>query len=205
MQTSVVACMCNSSGRIVTDLESGEMICSGCVRVSSDRMVDTHAEWRIFDSNNNNNRQRVGSPNILSLCDRGLFTVIGSYNKDAAGHILDASVKSAMQRLRIWDARSQVSISIHRNLMLASSAKISKKTKRIAINAMEGIIEKELSAEKNPVSLAATVLYMSRLSKNKNSTRKSIAEAAGVIEATIQNSPKDWKDNSYMNQMEELC
>ena len=61
MQTSVASCICNSSGRTIADLESvEEMMYSGCDRVSSDGMVDTRPEWRVFHSNNNS--QSIGSP-----------------------------------------------------------------------------------------------------------------------------------------------
>ena len=297
MQASILCRMCNT-GRILTDLDSGEMVCDSCGQVSPDIITDGRPEWRTFESGNNStnhNRKRVGAPNFLAFHDRGLSTIIGNENKDCTGQRLDASVASAMQRLRRWDARSRSYTSTHRNLMLAFSelgrlrdklgltdaiveksayiyrkaeekkmirgrsipsmlaaaiymacremgspkslhemtkisevrpkalthcyrllareldikvplvepskyiakiankAGISEKTKRIAISAMEDIIKNEISAGKNPVALAATVLYLSCIRNSENRTQKDIADAAGVTEVTIRNRFKDLK------------
>ncbi len=301
MQTSILSCVCNS-GRMITDLESGEIVCDSCGLVSPATMTEGRAEWRTFDSSESNgNRQRVGSPNSLAFHDMGLSTIIGTSNKDFTGHKLDASVNSTMQRLRTWDARSRVHSPTHRNLMqafreldrlkdklglsdaivekaayiyrkakekelirgrtissvlaaaiymacremgaprsirdmteitnvksteithayrllvleldlkvplidpakyvakIANKAKISEKTKRIAIDTMEEIVKREISAGKNPMGLAAAVLYVSCLRNNENMTQKDIAEAAGVTEVTIRNRFKDVKTCLCLN------
>jgi transcription initiation factor TFIIB len=119
MQTSILCSMCNS-GRMVTDLESAEIVCGSCGLVSPDKAMESRPEWTTFQSDNgNNNRQGVGLPNSLAFHDRGLSTIIGNQNKDSTGHALNAYVNSSMQRLRIWDARSRSNISGHRNLMQA--------------------------------------------------------------------------------------
>ncbi len=58
---------------------------------------------------------------------------------------------------------------------IANKAGISEKTKRIAIATMEEITKNEISAGKNPVGLAATVLYLSCLASNENRTQMNIA------------------------------
>lgn len=299
MQTSILCNVCNT-GRIVTDLESGEVVCCGCGLVSADMITEARAEWRSFESGNDN-RQRVGAPNSLAFHDMGLSTIIGYENQDSTGHRLGASVTSTMQRLRLWDARTRVNYSTHRNLMhafrkldklkcklgltaaiveraayvyrkaeekqmikgrsvsamlaaavymafremgtprsirdmtettevkskalahcyrllvleldikvplidpakyitqISNKAGISEKTKRIAISIMQEIIKNEISAGKNPVGLAATVLYLACLASNENRPRKNIADAAGVTEATIRNMFNDLKTNACVN------
>src|SRR5919107_3011244 len=76
---------------------------------------------------------------------------------------------------------------------IATKSAISEKTKRIAVATMEEITKNELSAGKNPVGLAATVLYLSCLASNENRTQMSIAASAGVTEVTIRNRFKDLK------------
>jgi transcription initiation factor TFIIB len=76
---------------------------------------------------------------------------------------------------------------------IANKSAISEKTKRIAVATMEEITKNELSAGKNPVGLAATVLYLSCLASNENRTQMSIAASAGVTEVTIRNRFKDLK------------
>ena len=120
MQSSIVCCICDS-GRQITDLESGEIICGNCGRVSPDKAIESRAEWRTFDSGNNSSSQRVGSPSSLAFHDMGLSTIIGKVNKDSTGHNLDASMNDRMQRLRTWDARTRVQGAGYRSLMQAFS------------------------------------------------------------------------------------
>ena len=49
----------------------------------------------------------------------GLNTVIGNNNKDSRGQNIDPSMHSTMQRLRIYNFRSQAHTSTDRNLMRA--------------------------------------------------------------------------------------
>jgi transcription initiation factor TFIIB len=58
---------------------------------------------------------------------------------------------------------------------------------------MQDIIKNEISAGKNPVGLAAAVLYLACMISNENRTQKNIADAAGVTEVTIRNRFKDLK------------
>ena len=290
---------------MVTDPESGEVVCASCGLVSIDKAMESRAEWTAFDSGNGNgsssNRQRVGLPNSLAFHDMGLSTIIGNQNKDSSGHTLNAGVNSSMQRLRTWDARSRSNASGQRNLMrafyeldrlkdklsltnaivektayiyrkaeekqmikgrsilailaaaiymacrelgapkslremtetsqvrpkalthyyrvlaleldikvpliepskyisrIANKAAISEKTKRIAVATMEEITKNELSAGKNPVGLAATVLYLSCLASKENRTQMNIAASAGVTEVTIRNRFKELKTKHCLN------
>ncbi len=120
MQTSILCDMCNG-GRMVTDLESAEVVCASCGLVSPDKAIESRAEWTTFESDNgrSSNRQRVGLPNSLASHDMGLSTIIGNQNKDSSGHTFNAYVNSSMQRLRTWDARSRSNVSGHRSLMRA--------------------------------------------------------------------------------------
>jgi transcription initiation factor TFIIB len=84
---------------------------------------------------------------------------------------------------------------------IANKAGISEKTKRIAIATMEEITKNEISAGKNPVGLAATVLYLSCLASNEYQTQMNIAIAAGVTEVTIRNRSKDLKTKHCLSAM----
>jgi transcription initiation factor TFIIB len=76
---------------------------------------------------------------------------------------------------------------------VANKIKLSEKTKRQAINIMNEIIEKRISAGKNPMGFAATVLYISCLKTGEAKTQTDIAAAAGVTEVTIRNRFKELK------------
>jgi len=100
---------------MVTDQNTGELFCSKCGLVVTDKIIDTGAEWRSF-SNDEGNKARTGAGTSLTMHDRGLSTVIGAANKDATGKPLSAGVKSSIERLRTWDSRSQAHSSADRNL-----------------------------------------------------------------------------------------
>ena len=111
---------CPSCGdkKMVTDQNTGELFCSKCGLVVTDKIADTGAEWRSF-SNDEGIKARTGAGTSLTMHDMGLSTVIGAVNKDSTGKPLSASVKSSIKRLRTWDSRSQANSSSDRNLRQA--------------------------------------------------------------------------------------
>lgn len=111
-------CGCN---RLVTVLDSGELVCSSCGAVVSDKLLETGAEWRNFDQGekNSNNRARTGMPTSLARFDMGLSTVISNEAKDASRNNIEPFMLSTMHRLRVWDFRTQVYSSTDRNLRFA--------------------------------------------------------------------------------------
>jgi transcription initiation factor TFIIB len=74
-------------------------------------------------------------------------------------------------------------------IRIANNAKISEKTKRLAINIMHDTIKSGISAGKDPMGLAAA-LYISCLKTDENKIQRYIADAAGVTEVTIRNRYK---------------
>jgi transcription initiation factor TFIIB len=59
---------------------------------------------------------------------------------------------------------------------------------------MEKVTENEISAGKDPMGLAATVLYISCIKTGENITQKEISNVAGVTEVTLRNRFKDIKN-----------
>jgi transcription initiation factor TFIIB len=95
--------MCNKAETAITDSESGEVICSNCSVVISDKTQDySHQEWRAFTAEKSDKRTRTGgAPTSLSCHDRGLATIKGREDKDVAGQKLDTTMRSTFERLRI--------------------------------------------------------------------------------------------------------
>ena len=114
---------CSICGRIrtaIADPDSGEILCSNCGMVIAEtNQDDVNPERRAFTSEEQNARTRTGAPSSLSRHDKGLTTVIGKTNKDAAGRELDANARSTFKRLKTWDTRTQVDSSTNRNLYRA--------------------------------------------------------------------------------------
>lgn len=118
LANELVCKSCYKFSDLVTDTESGELICTNCgIVISNDKSSQQITpERHAFDANQMRDRSRVGMPMTLTRHDRGLSTVIGRPDKDASGHALDNSMSSMMHRLRTWDYRIQVSSSTNRNL-----------------------------------------------------------------------------------------
>jgi transcription initiation factor TFIIB len=295
----IIACsMCKRNDTVITDPHSGEVICSNCGIVISDKVqVINRPERCAFSPEEKYNRNRTGNPISLARHDMGLATIIGKADRDASGHRLNHIMRTRMQRLRIWNVRTQAhTSSANRNFMLslnelailkdklglsdaivektayiyrkaqqrmlirgrtisgilaaaiyiacrevgtprnlkditiasnikrkdiarnyrmllskleikvpnadpikciskiANKANLSEKTKRQAISIMNEIVKKEISAGKDPMGFAATVLYMSCLKTGEERTQTQVAQAAGVTDVTLRNRFKELKD-----------
>jgi transcription initiation factor TFIIB len=119
--TQTLCSICKQKEKIVTDPESGEIICSSCGMVISDKVEDTsHLERHIFTGEQiDETRARTGAPSSLARHDMGLATIIGRGDRDASGQKIDSSITSTMQRLRAWDFRIHFSRSSDRSLNIA--------------------------------------------------------------------------------------
>ncbi len=70
---------------------------------------------------------------------------------------------------------------------LATEVGTSEKTRRNALNILSRAVEKEVSAGKNPMGLAAAALYMSCVINKERINQQTIAHAAGITAVTIRN------------------
>ena len=103
-------CYACKSNMVITDHESGEVVCSNCGLVISDNIQERADDRASFATDATCDRRRhTGVPNSLARHDMGLSTIIGRPNKDASGHILGAAMRSRMVRLRRWDYRIKTS------------------------------------------------------------------------------------------------
>jgi transcription initiation factor TFIIB len=277
---------------LVEDANTGELSCSNCGFVVTERAVDQGPEWRSFSDEKGENKSRAGSPTSITYRDMGLSTMIGSSNRDSSGRAFDAPMRSTIDRLRKWDNRSPAfgnqeknlniamreldktadklgvsqavkeraayiyrkaldrgllrgrsivgisaaalyaamrdtetprtlkDIAIANNLnkkavardyrillremdltmpvadaarnvnRIASAVGLSEKVARKAIEIVRITEQKEISAGKSPMGLAAASLYLAGVIEGEVKTQKEIAEAAGVTEVTVRNRYK---------------
>src|ERR1041384_1609261 len=121
MQTPFMCLICKNN-HIITDSESGEVICSNCGMIISDRNQEiSRPEWRFYSAEQENERSRTGIPITLAKADMGLATLIGKDERDASGHLLDGAMRNRMQRLRRWDLRTRNHTASDKNLLQAFS------------------------------------------------------------------------------------
>jgi transcription initiation factor TFIIB len=118
-QTTTRCPTCMSDSIAITDVESGEIICNKCGIVISEGIEETNQDWHIFPEREISSETRTGAPSSLARHDRGLYTVIGQSDRDAAGVRIDSVTHSRMQRIRKWDHRTQTVTAQDKSLRLA--------------------------------------------------------------------------------------
>jgi transcription initiation factor TFIIB len=77
---------------------------------------------------------------------------------------------------------------------VANNANITEKTKHQAINLMNEVVKHGISAGKDPMGLAAAVLYTSCIKTGEQKSQIDLANAAQTADATIRNRVKDLKN-----------
>lgn len=101
----LITCSSCKSDRVITDHESGEIICDNCGTIISDNTQEKQAYGFSTTSAIFTKRHNTGPRTSLARHDKGLSTIIGRQNRDASGHKLDAAMCRRMGRLRTWDLR----------------------------------------------------------------------------------------------------
>ena len=74
---------------------------------------------------------------------------------------------------------------------VANNLNFDEKIKRKALELMELAQKKNLVVGKDPISMAASIIYLVNLSERKPKTQAEIAKAAGVTEVTVRNRSKE--------------
>jgi transcription initiation factor TFIIB len=184
MQTSTLCYAC-SNGRPITS-ESGELVCSDCGLVFSEKIQESRPEWRNFPESKD--RARTGSPASLAFHDLGLATMIGRTNSDSSGRRLDAAMESRIQRLRTWDSRIRAGSSTQRNFMQAFTELARLKDK---LGLSDAVIEKtayiyrkaqdkRLTRGRTISSILAASIYMACREMEASRTLRDISEVTNV-------------------------
>lgn len=168
-------------GSLVTDSDTGELFCSHCGFVVSEKIQESGPEWRAFSQDEHGDRARAGAPTSLTMHDMGLATVINPVNKDASGRPLAAPMKSTIDRLRTWDSRSQVHEPVDRNFRQAFG-ELNRLKDKMAIS--EPVIEK------------AAYIYRKALEKGLVRGRSISALMASALYAACRETgtPRNLKD-----------
>ena len=128
---------CNKTA-LITDDNSGEIVCKSCGLVLSEGSEAAGPEWRSF-ANDGVDKSRTGTGTSITMHDMGLSTVIGAVNKDETGNPLSSAMKQSFDRIRTWDSRSQAHSSVDKNLRQALSEMDKLKDK---LSLTDAVIEK---------------------------------------------------------------
>ncbi|MDG7035545.1 MAG: transcription initiation factor IIB [Nitrososphaerota archaeon] len=174
---------CGYRGLLVDNV-TGEIVCASCGYVVREKMEDNKPEWRAFTKEEGEDRSRVGAPTSLAMHDMGLSTVMGM--RDASGKALAGASRSAADRLRVWDKRSQGSAD--RNLrqalveldMLADKLSLSKNIAERAAYVYRKVLEKGLVRGRSIDTLITASLYAACRSSETPRTLKDAALVSGI-------------------------
>ena len=105
---SIIQCeICDpSESKMITDVESGEIICNQCGIVVVKDLEDTTKIWHKAEDDKIDTRN--GNPTSLTLYDQGLATLIGNTNRDASGNVINSMMVTRLNKMRYQDKRSQI-------------------------------------------------------------------------------------------------
>jgi len=178
-------------GRLASDTEHGETVCSECGLVVEEDEIDHGPEWRAFDSAEKDQKSRVGAPTTNMMHDRGLSTNIGWQDKDAYGNSLSSNQRQKMQRLRTWNERFRTRDSKERNLKQAL-----------------GEIDRMASALGLPdnVRETASVIYRRALDEDLLPGRsiEGVATAALYAAARQANTPRSLDEMAVVSRIDKM-
>ena len=117
----IIVCPECKSTRISRDYTRAELVCEGCGFVIDDNLIDQGPEWRAFDSEQREKRERTGAPMTYTIHDKGLSTVVGWGNRDSYGRSIPTKNRAQIYRLRKWQRRTRISSTMEKNLAVALS------------------------------------------------------------------------------------
>jgi len=168
---------------LISDPDTGEVICGNCGLVIQEAIMDKGPEWRAFTQEEKESRSRVGIPTSFSVHDKGLSTAIDRIDRDALGRKLPLNTKLQMWRLRKWQIRARVQSSIDRNLAQAMT-EIDRLSDRLAIP--------------SAVKERAAVIYRKALDQGLVRGRSIAAIAAASLYAAcrLTGTPRNLKEIS---------
>ena len=85
MKNLFVCSTCNTEGKVVTDLESGEVVCTTCGTVIIGQLQDTRRELDQDALSGLGIMSGFGPHSSLATHDMNLCTFIGKSNRDSSG------------------------------------------------------------------------------------------------------------------------
>ncbi|GGN17099.1 transcription initiation factor IIB [Halarchaeum nitratireducens] len=172
-------------GNLVVDESHGETVCEECGLVVDEDEIDRGPEWRAFNSQEKDQKSRVGAPTTNMMHDKGLSTNIGWQNKDAYGNSLSSRQRQKMQRLRTWNERFRTRDSKERNLKqalgeierMASALGLPKNVRETASVIYRRALDEDLLPGRSIEGVATAALYAAA---RQASTPRSLDEVTNV-------------------------
>jgi len=178
---------------IVTDTNTGEIACSNCGSVSSEKVIDTAAEFSGFGGEKYQNNSRVGMKTSLKMADRGLSTIMESQDKDSSGKRLSNENRRMFYRLRMWDRNSRSAISVKSfqkafTMLDGISSKLALPESVVEETAylFRKIAAKKILAGRSTASMLCAAVYMTCRLTDTPRTLQDVANAGNIKKKNLQ-------------------
>jgi transcription initiation factor TFIIB len=181
---------CGRRSNFVTDRIGGQVICGGCGLVVADKTEE------LGRSTGPSGARDDPTAFSITKSDMGLATVIGHLNVDGSGRAIPGGIRPSLERLRLWDHRSQLHTGADRNLKRAMG-ELERLSEKVVVPG--SVVEKAayiyrksiplISARRRSITtLVAASLYAACRSTRTPRTLKDIGEAANLDRLDIARS-----------------
>jgi transcription initiation factor TFIIB len=177
---------CGKRGTFVRDEESGEMVCSNCGFVLREKEEETGPSFSSSEAGTS--EMSSGPPTSIAQPDMGLATVIGREGTDASGTGLSSRTRSTVERMRVWDRRSQPDQGAYKSMSrafdqiktIADKLSVGQGAIERAAYIYRKALEKGLTRGRPLTQLAAAALYAACRDLQIPRSLKDVAEAGNV-------------------------
>lgn len=184
------------SKKFIRDYDVAEVVCINCGFVVAAKLADRGPEWRAFDLEELNKRERVGRLFTYTIHDKGLQTMIGRHSHDdvdAFGKKISPQQKTEIYRLRKWQRRSRVSDATERNLSIAlaemrtiaNHLNLPKNTIETASVVYRKAVKEHLIRGRSIQGMTSAAVYIACRQCGVARSQKEIVEASNIDKKTF--------------------
>lgn len=180
-----------------TDLEfdesRGEVSCRECDSVFKEDKIDRGPEWRAFNSQEMQDKSRVGAPTTKTMHDKGLTTKIDWKDRDSGGRSLSPQKRNQMKRLRKRNKRSKTKDPKDKNLQFALSEidrmcnglGLPENVKEISSAIYRRALDEDLIRGRSIESVAASAIYIAAKERNIPRSLDEVTKVSRIEEKKI--------------------
>ncbi len=177
IESSTLSSLCpECGGKTIPIQEKGEIVCSQCGLVISERILDiAHTDKRAFTKQEKDKRERTGSPISILLPDMGLSTIIDKSNIKSPDLKRAAKWNSRMT----WDKRNML-IATTELKRIASNLNLPNHVKKAAIRLYIEAFKKKLLRGRSINGMVAACLYFACRERKIPRTLQEILDETAV-------------------------
>jgi len=177
IESSTLSSLCpECGGKTIPIQEKGEIVCSQCGLVISERILDiSHTDKRAFTKQEKDKRERTGSPISILLPDMGLSTIIDKSNIKSPDLKRAAKWNSRMT----WDKRNML-IATTELKRIASNLNLPNHVKKAAIRLYIEAFKKKLLRGRSINGMVAACLYFACRERKIPRTLQEILDESAI-------------------------